>query len=183
MRMKKSWGRAKTCMLPGSIVRNWLLPGARQAACSLRKQRALICRVLSPGSALWGTPQRPSSKEDTGAEKPLVIPALGLGWGRASEPSPRELILRSDAGTVQATSRARFLIALRKGVAAPRHEASARSGHTPQRQSRHPEHPAAPGRSDGMKSVHGLDCATLTWLGPMDLVPVWQRTDAFGRRR
>ena len=80
--------------LPGSIVRNWLLPGARQAACSLRKQRALICRVLFPGSALWGTPQRPSSKEDTGAEKPLVILALGLvDGGEQSEPShPRELI-------------------------------------------------------------------------------------------
>ena len=80
--------------LHGSIVRNWLLPGARQAACSLRKQRALICRVLSPGSALWGTPQRPSSKEDTGAERPLVILALGLvGGSKQSEPShPRELI-------------------------------------------------------------------------------------------
>ena len=80
--------------LPGSIVRNWLLPGTRRAVCSLRKQRALICRVLSPGSALWGTPQRPSSKEDTGAERPLVIPALGLvGGSKQSEPShPRELI-------------------------------------------------------------------------------------------
>ena len=80
--------------LPGSIVRNWLLPGTRRAVCSLRNQRALTCRVLSPGSALWGTPQRPSSKEDTGAERPLVIPALGLvGGSKQSEPShPRELI-------------------------------------------------------------------------------------------
>ena len=79
--------------LHGSIVRNWLLPGARRAVCSLRNQRTLICRVLSPGSALWGTPQRPSSKEDRGAESSLVIPALGLVDGGASEPSqPRELI-------------------------------------------------------------------------------------------
>ena len=71
---------------------------------------------------------------------------------------------RGDA-PAKASSEPKFLNAAKQAAATPRREALARWSHTPQKQSGHPEHPAAPDRSGGMKNVHGFGSARLTWVG------------------
>ena len=78
----------------------------------------------------------------------------------------------TDAGTFAA----RCLDPDQPAVPRPKRGAWAHCCHNPQTQSRHPEHPATPDRSVGMKSESEHGCARLTSFDLVDLTPVCIQT-------